>query len=210
MDFFMIPSVGFFVLLLATLFLVGEMLVKTRGLFGVIGLALITSYFIVHNTGDHVIWIVALYVVGLLFVFLDGKFINDGTVAIIGVIMMVAAVAIPAPTILYGILSGAGLLIGGLLSPLFLKVFPSREMWSKVALKDRLTSEEGYNSINSSYESLIGKVGMAITPFRPVGTIEIDGKHYSAVSDGEWMESGSEIVVVKVDGTKILIKRVEE
>ncbi|MBM6617233.1 NfeD family protein [Bacillus suaedaesalsae] len=210
MDLLMIPSVGFFVLLLATLFLVGEMLVKTRGLFGVLGLALITSYFIFHNTGEHLIWIVGLYVGGLLLVFLDGKFINDGTVAIIGVIMMVAAVVIPAPSIVYGILSGAGLIIGGLLSPLFLKVFRSREMWSKVALKDRLTSEEGYNSINSSYDSLVGRTGKTITPFRPVGTIEIDGKLYSAVSDGEWIETGVEVVVDKVDGTKILIKRVEE
>lgn len=210
MSLLMLPAVGFFILLLATLFLVGEMLVKTRGLFGILGLALITTYFVFHNTGDHLIWIVALYVGGLFLVFLDGKFINDGTVAIIGVIMMVAAVVIPAPSILYGVLSAAGLIVGGLLSPLFLKVFQSREMWSKVALKDRLTSEQGYNSLNSSYATLVDKRGKTITPFRPVGTIEVDDKHYSAVSDGEWIESGIEIVVVKVDGTKILIKRVEE
>lgn len=210
MNLLMLPAVGFFILLLATLFLVGEMLVKTKGIFGILGLALITTYFVFHNTGDHLIWIVALYVGGLFLVFLDGKFINDGTVAIIGVIMMVVAIVIPAPSILYGVLSAAGLIVGGLLSPFFLKVFPSREMWSKVALKDRLSSEQGYNSLNSSYATLVDKRGKTITPFRPVGTIEIDDKHYSAVSDGEWIESGIEIVVVKVDGTKILIKRVEE
>lgn len=210
MDLLLIPAVGFFILLLATLFLVGEMLVKAKGIFGIIGIALITTYFLFHHSGENFIWIVGLYVVGLLLVFLDGKFINDGTVAVIGVILMSAAVAIPAPSILYGVLSAFGLIFGGILSPLLLKVLPSREMWSKVALKDRLTSEKGYNSINSSYLSLVGKKGKTITPFRPVGTIEIEGTHYSALSDGEWIESGIDIFVVKVDGTKIVIQKVEE
>jgi membrane-bound ClpP family serine protease len=210
MDFFFIPSVGFLILLLATLFLVGEMLVKTKGLFGILGLALMTSYFVFHISGENIILILSLYVVGLLLVFIDGKFINDGTIAIIGMIMMIAAVILPAPSILYGVLSAFGLIIGALLAPLFLKVFQSREMWSKMALKDRLTSEEGYNSINSTFIALIGQKGMTVTPFRPVGTIEVNGKHYSAISDGEWIESGMEIEVKKVDGTRIVIEKVGE
>jgi membrane-bound ClpP family serine protease len=210
MDFLLIPSVGFLIIFLATLFLVGEMLVKARGIFGLIGLALVTTYFVFHISGENVLWILLLYTVGLFLVFVDGKVLNDGTVAILGVIMMVIAVAIPAPSIIYGVLSAFGLVVGAVISPLFLKVFPSREMWSKLALKDRLTSEQGYNSVNMSYQLLVGKKGKTITAFRPVGTIEIEGKHYSALSDGEWIEGEVEIVVVKVDGTKIVIKKVEE
>jgi membrane-bound ClpP family serine protease len=210
MDFLLIPSVGFLILLLATLFLIGEMLVKARGLFGLLGLALVTLYFVFHISGDNILWILLLYIGGLLLVFIDGKFINDGTVAVIGLIMMVSAVMIPAPTIIYGILSAFGLIIGASLSPLFLKVFQSRKMWSKLALKDRLTSEQGYNSVNTDFQTLVGKRGVTQTVFRPVGTIEIASIHYSAITDGEWVESGVEIEVVKVDGTKILIKKVEE
>ncbi|WP_456278270.1 NfeD family protein [Bacillus sp. AK128] len=210
MDFLLIPSVGFLILLIGTLFLVGEMLVRARGIFGILGLALIASYFTFHNTGENFIIILGLYVVGLLFVFIDGKFVNDGTLAIVGMILMTISVVIPAPTIIYGVLSGFGLIVGGLLSPLLLKVLPSREMWSKMALKDRLTSEEGYNSVNSAYLELVGKKGVTSTPFRPVGTIEVDEKHYSAVSDGEWIEGGVEVEVIKVEGTRILIKRVED
>nr|WP_272495868.1 NfeD family protein [Bacillus pinisoli] len=188
----------------------GEMLVKAKGVFGVIGLVFIASYFTVHNTGDNFIFILSLYVAGLLFVFIDGKFINDGTLAVVGIILMVISVVIPAPTILYGVLSGFGLIVGALLSPLFLKVLPSREMWSKIALKDRLTSEQGYNSVSADYVSLIGKNGITVTPFRPVGTIDIDGKHYSAISDGEWIESEVKVEVMKVEGTRIVIKRVGE
>jgi membrane-bound ClpP family serine protease len=209
MEFLLIPSVGFIVLLMATGFIVGEMLVKTKGLFGVIGLGLITTFFIFHVSGDNLLWISILYVVGIVLVFVDGKFINDGSVAILGIILMVVSVVIPAPSIIYGVLSALGLVIGALLAPLLLKVFPSRDMWSKMALKDRLTSEEGYNSLNSSYVKLLGKRGQTITQFRPVGTIEIDGKKISAISEGSWLESGVEIEVYKVDGTKIVIKKVE-
>ncbi len=209
MDFLLIPSVGFLMLLLGTLFLVGEMLVRTKGLLGVVGLALVTSFFVFHLSGDNIIWILLLYVTGLLLIFIDGKLINDGTLAVIGLIMMIAAVIIPAPSLIYGVLSAFGLITGAALSPLLLKIFPSRKMWSKMALKDRLTSEAGYNSVNSSHLKLVGEKGKAITPFRPVGTIEIEGKHYSAVSDGEWIDSGSEIVVVKVEGTRIVIEKVK-
>ncbi|MBM7660823.1 membrane-bound ClpP family serine protease [Bacillus mesophilus] len=209
MDFLLIPSVGFFILLLGTFFIVGEMLVKARGIFAILGLALIASYFTVHNTGDNFILILALYIAGLLLVFIDGKFVNDGTLAIIGMILMTVSVVIPAPTLLYGVLSGFGLIIGAFLSPLLLKILPSREMWSKITLKDRLTSEAGYNSVNSTHVSLLGAKGKTVTPFRPVGTIEIENNHYSAVSEGEWIESEVEIEVIKVEGTRMVIKRVE-
>lgn len=210
MDFLLIPSMGFLVLLFGTLFLVGEMLVRTRGLLGIIGLAFVTSFFIFHLSGDLILWIALLYIAGLLFVFIDGKFINDGTLAVIGLLMMIASVIIPAPSVVYGILSAFGLIMGAAIAPLLLKIFPSRRMWSKMALKDRLTSEAGYNSVNSSYFTLVGKKGITITPFRPVGNIEINGKSFSAISDGEWIESGSDIVVIKVDGTRIVIRKVEE
>ncbi|MFD1736567.1 NfeD family protein [Bacillus salitolerans] len=210
MEILQYPSIGFFVLLIGTLFIVGEMLVKTRGIFGLIGIGLVSIYFVFHISGENIVWITVLYIIGLFLVFIDGKFINDGTVAIIGLILMVTAVVIPAPSVVYGILSAFGLLIGASLAPLLLKVFPSRDMWNKMALKDRLTSEEGYNSINTSYQSLVGKQGVTVTPFRPVGTIDIEGKHYSAITDASWLEVGTTIEVIKVDGTKIAVKGIEK
>jgi membrane-bound ClpP family serine protease len=210
MDFLLNPSVGFLVLLLGTLFLGGEMLVKARGVFGLVGIALIAGYFTFHNTGENFLLILGLYIVGLLFVFIDGKFVNDGTLAIVGLILMTISVVIPAPSIVYGVLSGFGLITGALLSPLFFKILPSREMWSKIALKDRLTSDKGYNSVNSTHLKLIGTKARTLTPFRPVGTIEVDGEQFSAVSNGEWIDSGVEVEITKVEGTRILVRRVEQ
>ena len=116
------------------------------------------------------------------------------------------SVAVPAPSILYGIVAVFGLIAGFGLSLLFLKVFQPRNMWKRMALKDKLTSEEGYNSLNESYLQLVGKEGVTKTVFRPIGTVEIEDQTYSAITEGQWLERGVNVIVTSVDGTKIVVK----
>ncbi|HEX6923582.1 MAG TPA: NfeD family protein [Bacillales bacterium] len=201
-----LPVIGFFVILIASLLLFGEMLVKARGVFGVIGLGLIAVYFSYYLTAENFFWLCLLYLAGILFILLDAKLINHGFAALLGVVMMMAAVAIPAPSLLYGILVGMALLVGLSLSFLFLKVFPARLFWSEMTLTDRLTSEQGYNSINEGYQQLVGKQGVTVTQFRPSGTVNIDEKPYSAITEGKWLKSEVPVIVTAVDGTRIVIK----
>ncbi len=167
-------------------------------------------YFSYHISGDVGFWVVILYLVGLSLIMLDGKFITDGTVAVIGVLLMIAGLALPSPDMIYGFLVSMGFILGAAGSMMFLKVFPSRIIWSKMTLRDRLTGDKGYNSINESYRELIGKQGKTITPFRPTGTIVIEEKQYSATSGSQWIEANKDIEVVSVDGTRIVIREIEK
>ncbi|MBU8905708.1 NfeD family protein [Desertibacillus haloalkaliphilus] len=210
MEVLSIASVGFLVVGLGTLFLIGELLVRAKGLFALLGVGLMSVYFSYHIAdGAWGLWIVLLYIVGLILIIVDGKVINDGTVAALGVVLMIVGIAIPAPNLVYGILVSMGLVIGGFSAALFLKVFPSRNLWSKMTLRDQLTSEQGYNSINEDYTSLIGRDGKTITPFRPIGTVEIDGDHYSATSESHWLDANVSVEVTAVDGTRIVVKKKE-
>lgn len=155
-------------------------------------------------------WVVILYCVGLVLIVLDGKVITDGTVALLGVVLMIAGLALPSPNFIYGVLVSMGFLLGGFGSLLFLKVFPSRNLWARMTLKDRLTGDLGYNSINESYHSLVGKQGRTISAFRPIGSIAIEGQQYSATSGGQWLEANTDVIVVSVDGTRILVKKIED
>ncbi|MED3647040.1 NfeD family protein [Halalkalibacterium halodurans] len=210
MEWLDIASVGFVVVLLGTLFLFGELLVRAKGLFGLLGVAIMSFYFSHHLTGDAGFWVVILYLVGLALIMVDGKVISDGTIALLGIALMIVGLAIPSPSVIYGILVGMGFLVGGFSSALFLKVFPSRNMWSKMTLRDRLTGDQGYNSMNEEYKSLIGKRGKTITPFRPTGSVEIEGKPYSATSGSHWLQENEQVEVVSVSGTYILVKKIEE
>lgn len=210
MEILNIASVGFFVVLMGTLFLFGELLVKAKGIFAILGIGIMSIYFSFHIGGDTGFWVILLYIVGLLLIIVDGKAIGDGTVAILGILLMIFGLAIPSPSILYGVLVSMGFLLGGFGALLFLKVFPSRNIWSKMTLKDKLSSEAGYNSINTNYGNLLGKRGTTLTPFRPTGTIVVEGEKYSATSESQWIDKDVAIEVISVDGTRIVIKKVED
>lgn len=205
MDIFSYDWIGFVITGFATLFLIGEILVNMRGVFALLGIGFITVYFTVFLETESLFLMLLIYFIGIILIIIDGKLLNDGTLAIIGLASMLVSVAIPASNFTAGIYGVLGVLIGGFASFLFLKVFKPRVMWSKITLKDTLSSEAGYNSMSNEYKELLGQEGIALTDFRPVGTVKINEKSYSAVSNGQWIEKNSHIKVVKVEGTRIVI-----
>ncbi|AVQ99385.1 hypothetical protein OBCHQ24_10305 [Oceanobacillus iheyensis] len=190
-----------------TLFLIGEVLVNMRGFFALLGIGFITVYFGAYVETGSVILMLIIYFIGLLLIIIDGKLLNDGTLATIGLAAMLTAVALPAPNLTAGLYAVLGVLLGTGASFLFLKVFKRRDMWNKLTLKDQLSTEAGYNSINETYATLVDQEGVTLTDLRPVGTIRVNNRDYSAVSNGQWITKGTSIRVAMVDGTKILVEK---
>lgn len=203
-DWMSMVIVGF-----ATLFLIGEILVNARGLFALLGIGFITIYFSSFlDTGMFFIMIL-LYIIGILFIVVDGKLLNDGTLSVIGLAMMILSVALAAPGWVAGLYAAIGIFLGGMMSFTFLKVFKKRNMWQKITLFDKLTEEAGYSSINQEYKKLVGKIGITLTDMRPIGTVRIDDKDYSALTQGKWLVKNTKVVVEQVDGTKIQVKEID-
>lgn len=210
MEIFELQWIGFVITFLGTIFLIGEVLVNMRGIFGVLGIGFITVYFAAYVETGSVLIMLIIYFVGLLLIIIDGKIVNDGTLATLGLASMLAAVGLAASDFTSGLYSVLGVLLGTGAAFLFLKVFKRRQMWTKLALTDQLTKEAGYNSMNMDYELLIGQEGITLNALRPVGTIQIGNKDYSAISNGQWINKDSRVRVVQVDGTKILVELVTE
>ncbi len=86
-------------------------------------------------------------------------------------------------------------------------------VFNKLVLRDATTTEEGYVS-NTNRIELIGRVGEAITALRPAGVISIDYERIDAVSDGSYIDKGKQVEVIKVEGSRIVvrefIKKMEE
>ncbi|WP_174613825.1 NfeD family protein [Virgibacillus ihumii] len=208
MDVFSLDWIGFVITGFGTLFLIGEMLVNMRGFFGLMGIAFITVYFAAYlETGSFIIMLI-VYFIGLLLIIIDGKLVNDGTLATLGLACMLIAVAVTAPNLNAGLYAVIGVLVGGGSSFFFLKVFKRRDMWTKITLMDKLTSEKGYNSLNNEYADLLNQEGETMNNLRPVGTIQVNNKYYSAVSNGQWIPEKTKIKVVQVDGTRILVEKI--
>src|SRR5699024_10459156 len=210
MDIFSTDWIGFVLTGLATLFLIGEILVNMRGLFAVLGIGFITVYFSVYLEADSLTLMIIIYFVGLLLIIIDGKLLNDGTFGILGIIGMLISVAMAAPNFTAGLYAAIGVFVGVSTSFPFVKVFKRRKMWTKIMLADRLTKEAGYTSVTQEHENLLYQRGVAINDLRPVGTIRIGDKEYSAVSNGQWIEKDSQVKVVRVDGTGLQVEKITQ
>lgn len=207
---FIETSIGIFLItFLALFFLIGEILVKLRGIGAILGIGFTAYYFSSFVSSYDLMWLGGLFAVGILMIILDGKVINDGIIGLIGVVIVLTTVAIAAPDWVLAIYSMVGVVLGTISSLSLLKVLPKRNMWDKVALLDRMTSEQGYNSLNENYQSLLNKEGKTSTVLRPSGSITIDEIEYSAISQGKWIEKDMPIKVVQVDGTKIVVEEIE-
>ncbi|MFT8362118.1 MAG: NfeD family protein [Sporolactobacillus sp.] len=209
-DWLSYPASGFIIIFLAACLFFAELHVKAKGISGLMGCGLFIFYFSYFLTDQASPWIVALLVGGLLLIIIDGKIFTTGVIGILGFILMVLGCALPAPTMLYGMLVGIAFIIGTFSSLVFRRFLPKRDYLEKLTLHEQQTSEKGYNTMNANYKQLIGKTGVALTPFHPVGTVKIDGRNYSAVTDGQFLEKDASVRVVSVDGTRIVIGSVEE
>ncbi len=85
----------------------------------------------------------------------------------------------------------------------------------KIAIKSRTVkffrldySEKGNTSVED-YSLLIGKEGKALSDLRPSGTAQIEGKRFHVVTDGEYIEGNSDIIVKEVEGTRIIVTLTE-
>ena len=56
--------------------------------------------------------------------------------------------------------------------------------------------------------ALIGKIGVTDSDLSPSGTVLIDNEIYDVETDGEFVEAGRGVRVIRVRGSKIWVKRV--
>lgn len=78
---------------------------------------------------------------------------------------------------------------------------------SKMILKDTESNEAGYRS-TQDMEVFLGKEGATTTVLRPAGIAEFDGVRLNAVSEGEFIPAGITVRIVRVEGSKILVRPV--
>ena len=92
-------------------------------------------------------------------------------------------------------------------SLLVLRFLPRLPFGRQLILATGLGSGEGYAAAPESDSRWLGKHGTAFSPLRPAGIAEIDGARVDVVSDGEFIDAGLAIIVTRVDGNRIVVRR---
>ena len=97
----------------------------------------------------------------------------------------------------------AGFLALILLSRYFPTVGPARRMILQAS-----TGPSGgvTNASASATAPSLGAAGRAASPLRPSGTAEFDGRLVDVVSDGAFIASGAEVVVIQVQGDHVTVR----
>ncbi|MEJ2196519.1 MAG: NfeD family protein [Ignavibacteriaceae bacterium] len=87
------------------------------------------------------------------------------------------------------------------------KFLPKTNIFQKFVLSEAEKSNKGFSS-HKTQKSLVGAKGVALTTLRPSGTAEINGKKVDVVTESEYLERGSKIEVIGVEGIKVLVKEI--
>ncbi len=159
-----------------------------------------------------------------------GASIGGIALAVIGVVLIMVEIVIPgfgAAGISGGIALIAGLILGSagsltyamfslLIIVALLIIFAAVVFHS--ALKGKLSRspvvlntsiDAGSTELfDDDMQSLIGKHGRTATALHPSGIAVIEGRRLDVVSLAEFIGKGEEIEVVRVEGVKILVRRV--
>lgn len=99
------------------------------------------------------------------------------------------------------------LLLAFVLSLMMLKILPRLPFGRRLILETGLPAGEGYGSADEGERQWLGKTGNALSPLRPAGIAEIGGQRLDVVSEGEFIEPGTALKVIKVDGGRIVVRR---
>lgn len=105
---------------------------------------------------------------------------------------------------LYAVLGLTALLI--VIIIVFFNHFEKTWIGKLFTLGQRSTTKAGYVS-NDVLEDLAGKEGVAHTTLRPAGIAKINGNLVDVVTEGDFIDAGSPIVVLRVVGGRNIVRK---
>jgi membrane-bound serine protease (ClpP class) len=87
------------------------------------------------------------------------------------------------------------------------RVLPHLPFARRLVLDADMQAATGYVSAPDSDRQWLERTGAALSPLRPAGIAEIDGSRVDVVSDGDFIDAGTPIEVTRVDGNRIVVRR---
>ncbi|MCE5250449.1 nodulation protein NfeD [bacterium] len=205
----LLMSIGFIGLLI-------ELKTPGWGLGGTIALIALALFF-----GSH--YIVRLATVGELLIFAVGIILltleifvipGFGIAGISGITLIFLSLflslvgKIPGPTdYLYATYTIGGSIIIAVLGGIaVIKILPRTSLYHRLTLATVENAREGFSSAASELD-LAGAEGTAISDLRPAGVALIGNRRLDVVTDGEYIEKGSPIVISEVHGARVVVRR---
>lgn len=181
------------------------------GMGGVISLSAFTLYFGGLLFAGFSSWVIlAVFLIGIILLLVEMFVPGFGVPGILGIIAIFASIVLASSSIEQALMSIViAILLTIIAGVLIFKYAPrNNKFFDRITLSTSLSTKGGYIS-TADYSEYVGKTGVAISPLRPSGSIEIDGRKLDAVSEGDFIERDEQIKVIKVEGSRIIVKKID-
>lgn len=201
----------FVIPILFTIGLVGiavELFTPGFGIAGGIGVTAFALYFFGHFiAGFAGAETFVLFVIGIVLLVVELFVPGFGLFGILGIISLGTGIARAAYDSVYVLIALSGaLLVALVVLFVVIRLFGGKGAWRKFVLTEKQDNEAGYVAA-SPHKDLLGKQGQTVTPLRPAGAAKFETQRIDVVSDGSFIAQGEPVVVVAVDGTKVVVRR---
>ncbi|WP_304155235.1 NfeD family protein [Megamonas hypermegale] len=152
---------------------------------------------------------IALFIGGVIFIIIEILTPTIGLLAGIGVVAILYSLILAMGGDINAIyMMAISLIIAIIIFAVILKKLPSSRLWKKLILTNTSSTEQGYVS-SVDYSKYLNKEGVVLSELRPSGSVEIDGVPVDVVSEGKFISKGEKVRVVKIEGVRIIVRRVE-
>ncbi|WP_456279616.1 nodulation protein NfeD [Bacillus sp. K7] len=203
------PVIVPILLTIAFLGLTVELFSPGVGIPGTVGFIALLLFFYGHLAAGLAGYETVLLFAGGVILILLEIFLPGGIIGLLGLGAIVASLFLAAGSFTVMAIS---LLIASAVSItafiLLTRVLGKRmKFFKKFVLNDSTNTESGYVS-NQTRTDLIGKVGITYTQLRPAGTVIIDDERLDVVSEGSFTEKDKKVKVVKVEGSRIVVREI--
>lgn len=150
---------------------------------------------------------ILLQVIGILVVFAEIFIPSFGLLAVIALSVFFYSLYLVFTTLS----TTAGMIFTGLdiaMAP-FLIVFGMKMLArSPLSLKRELSKKDGVVSQRQELETYLHMKGKSVTDLRPAGMAQINSQRLDVVTDGEYINADTPIVVTGVTGNQIIVGKI--
>jgi membrane-bound serine protease (ClpP class) len=152
---------------------------------------------------------VALILIGLgVFLLVTEILVPTGGILVAAALLFFA---LGVGTILYygSTLEGV-VAIGGLAVGLPAAAFAATAAWRRMSLDTVLDEAPVAPVVAPETGELKGRTGKTVSPLRPSGTVEFDGKRVDAMTEGTMLDAGVWVRCVEVRRGQVIVRQIEE
>ena len=182
---------------------------KKFNFFGVLSLLSLATYIALHSYSTGLsIFILLIFIGGIALIGLE-MFIPGGIVGTVGVITLVYTIIyVNKSTYYIAFILVISLILAVILYYVNRNIFHKKLMFlDRLVLNDSISTKDGYVASESRLE-LLGQKLIAYTDLRPAGVAILDNEKLDVVTDGDFIEKGNKIEVIRVEGMRIVVKKI--